>query len=170
MQPRSADYCADPQPLALINRLKTALQTSDGEALASLVSPVHGMQARLFRNGRILNYDQHQAKFLFVSSDVVDWGAAPASGLETKGSFRELLVPALLDVLSKTYFLRCNEVEVGGTTYVASWPYAGIDYYSVYDAGTQANANLDWRTWLIGMEYVSGEPHLYAIMPFQWEP
>jgi hypothetical protein len=156
--------------LALISRLKTALQTSDGEGLASLVSPVHGLEARFFRNGRVVQYDQEQARFLFVSTYIVDWGAAPGSGLETKGSFDALLVPALLHVLNQNYSLKCNQIETGGTTYAASWPYTGIDFYSVYDPGTQANANLDWHTWLLGMRYVSGEPYLYAIIPFQWEP
>ena len=169
-QAAPSDFCTDPQPVALISRFRTALQASDGEALASLISPVHGMDARLLRNGRIVNYDRESARFLFVSAFVVDWGTAPGSGLETKGSFHELMVPALLDVLNKDYSLTCNQIQVGGTTYSASWPYNGIDFYSLYDPGTSANGNLDWHTWLLGMQYVNGAPYLHAIMPFQWEP
>jgi hypothetical protein len=170
MQAAPGDFCADLESPRLISGLKTALQREDGEALASLVSPVHGTDVRLFRNGSIVNYDQEKAKFLFVSTSVVDWGAAPGSGLETKGSFHDLIVPALMDVLNKNYSLTCNQVQVGGTTYAASWPYAGINFYSVYDPGTRANENLDWQTWLVGMQYVNGKPYLYVIMQFQWEP
>ena len=164
-----ADFCADPQPQGLINNFKSALQTSNGSLLASLVSPLHGMDARLYRNERVVNYDQQQAQLLFDSTDKIDWGAAP-NGLETKGSFNDVIVPALLKVFNKDYTLDCDKVQVGGAAYKATWPYAGINFYSVYFAGTPNNNNLDWRTWLIGMEYVKGQPYLYAIMQFFWEP
>ena len=163
------DFCADPQPQVLINNFKSALQTSNGTLLASLISPLHGMDARFFRNGRVVNYDQQEAQLLFGSTDSIDWGAAP-SGLETKGSFTEVIVPALLKVFKKDYTLTCDQVQIGGATYKANWPYAGINFYSVYFAGTPNSNNLDWRTWLIGMDYVKGQPYLYAIMQFFWEP
>lgn len=164
------NFCADAQATALINNFKNALQTSNGELLASLVSPANGMDARYYKDGRVVNYDREHAKFLFESTYVVDWGIAPASGLNTKGSFHELFVPALLDVFNKNYTLTCNQVQVGGTTYQALWPYPGVNFYSVYFPGTEANGNMDWRTWLVGMEYVNGRPYLYAIMQFFWEP
>ena len=164
-----AGFCTDPQSQALINNFKSALQTSNGSLLASLVSPLHGLDVRDFRNGQIMNYDQQQAQLLFDSTDRIDWGAAP-SGLETKGSFNDVIVPALLKVFNKDYTLTCDQVQVGGATYKATWPYAGINFYSIYFAGTPNSNNLDWRTWLIGMEYVKGQPYLYAIMQFFWEP
>ncbi len=165
-----ADFCSDAQVPVLIGNFKSAALTSNGPLLASLVSPTHGMDARLFRNGRVINYDAEHAKFVFVSTFVVDWGSAPASGLETSGSFHDLFVPALVDVFSRTYTLGCDQVLVGGTTYQAAWPYTGIDFYSAYYPGTAANGNMDWHTWLLGIHYVSGKPYLYAIMQFQWEP
>jgi hypothetical protein len=164
------NFCADGQATALITSFKSALQTSNGSLLASLVSPAHGMDARYYRDGRVVNYDQEHAKFLFDSTFVVDWGTAPGSGLETSGSFHEVILPALLDVFNKDYTLTCNQIQVGGTTYPALWPYPGINFYSVYFPGTQGNGSLDWHTWLVGMEYVNGKPYLYAIMQFQWEP
>ena len=169
-QAAPATYCADARVTAVINSLKSALLTSDGALLASLVSPSHGMDARLFRDGRVVNYDQEHAKFLFESTFPVDWGLAPGSGLPTTGSFHELIVPALRDVFGKDYTLTCDQIQVGGTTYQVSWPYAGIHFYSVYFLGTQANGNLDWRTWVLGMHDVNGKPYLYAIMQFLWEP
>jgi hypothetical protein len=169
-QAAGADFCADEHVTTLISSFKTGLQTSNGTLLASLISPTHGMDARRFRNGRVVNYDQEHARFLFESTFAVDWGLAPGSGLQTSGSFHEIILPALLDLLAKNYALTCNQVQVGGTTYQASWPYSGIDFYSVYWPGTQANGSLDWQTWLLGMHYVDGKPYLYAILPFQWEP
>ncbi len=128
------------------------------------------MDARLYRNGRVVNYDQQHVQLLFDPTYIIDWGAAPVTGLETKGSFAEVTVPALLKVFNKDYTLDCDQVQVGGATYKATWPYRGINFYSVYFAGTPNSNNLDWRTWLIGMEYVRGQPYLYAIMQFFWEP
>jgi hypothetical protein len=168
-QVSAATFCADSQPTALINSLKTALQTSNGPALAALVSPTHGMDARLYRDGRIVNYDQTHAKFLFESTYSVDWGPAPGSGMETMGSFHQTIIPDLLDVFSKNYTLTCNQVQVGGASYQAAWPYTGINFYSVYYPGSTSGGN-DWHTWLLGMHYVHGKPYLYAIMQFKWEP
>ncbi len=165
----AATFCADSQPTALINSLKTALQTSNGALLASLVSPSHGMDARLYRNGRIVNYDQQHAKFLFETTYSVDWGPAPGSGMETMGSFHQTIIPDLLDVFNKNYTLKCDEVQVGGASYQATWPYSGINFYSVYFPGSSSGAN-DWHTWLLGMHYAGGKAYLYAIMQFKWEP
>jgi hypothetical protein len=165
-----ATFCADPQVTTLINGLKSALQASNGALLASLVSPTHGMAARLYRNGTVVNYDRQHAKFLFDTTFAVDWGPAPGSGQETVGPFHETIVPALRDVFDKSYTLTCNQVQVGGTTYQAIWPYTGINFYSVYYPGSQGNGSMDWHTWLLGMHYVNGKPYLYAIMQFKWEP
>ena len=73
-----ADFCADHQPQALINNFKNALQTSNGSLLASLISPIHGMDARLYRNGPVVNYDQQHAQLLFDSTDRIDWARRPA--------------------------------------------------------------------------------------------
>lgn len=163
-------FCSDSQVGVLIGNFKSAVLTSNGPLLASLVSPAHGMDARLFRNGRVVNYDAEHAKFLFTSTFVVDWGLAPASGLDTQGSFHDLIVPALVDVFSRSYTLSCNQIQVGGITYQATWPYPGVNFYSAYYPGTQANGNLDWHTWLIGVDYSGSKPYLHALMQFLWEP
>jgi hypothetical protein len=165
-----AEFCADAQPTTLISSLQTAVQTSNGELLASLISPVKGMEARLYRDGRLVTYDRAHAKFLFESTYSVDWGRAPGSGMMTSGAFHDTILPDLKDVFSKTYTLKCNEIQVGGTTYTASWPYTGVNYYSAYYPGTTANSNMDWHTWLLGMQYINGKPFLSAIMQFKWEP
>lgn len=165
----SSTFCADTQPAALISSLEKAVQTSDGTLLASLVSPVSGMEVRRYRDGRTVNYDQAHAKFLFESTFQVKWGAAPGSGLETEGSFHEVIIPAWLKVFNTTYTLACNQIQVGGTTYVAEWPYPGVNYYSLYYPGTSANGNMDWQTLLVGMQNVNGKYFIFSVMIFEWE-
>ncbi len=164
------NFCADGQAPALIDMLKTAVRTSNGSLLASLISPMHGMEARFYRYGRAVTYDSQHAQFLFGTEFQVDWGAAPGSGQETRGAFHDVFVPALSSFFNTNYSLSCNQIQVGGTSYQAVWPYKGINYYSAYFAGTPANGNMDWHTWLFGMEYVNGKPYLYAMMQYFWEP
>lgn len=165
----SATFCADPAASAIITSLQTAIQTSDGKQLASLVSPVHGMEVRRYRDGRTVAYDQTHAKFLFESTYQVKWGNAPGSGLPTVGSFHEVIIPAWQKVLTTSFTLACNQLQVGGTTYTAQWPYPGVNYYSLYYPGTAANGNMDWQTLVIGMENVNGRYYIYPVMQFEWE-
>lgn len=165
-----ADFCADGKPTALIDSLKTALQTSDGPLLASLVSPAHGMEVRYYRDGRTVNYDPGHAKFLFESTFEVNWGDAPGSGLPTVGSFHDVVVPGFMKTFGQAYTLACNQFQVGGTTYTAAWPYSSVNYYSLYFPGTAANGNMDWHTVVVGMEHVNGKPYIQSIMQFEWEP
>ena len=140
--PGGLDICTDPQATTLLASFKTAILTSDGALLSSLVSPTHGMDARYFRNGKVVNYDQKHARFLFETT---------------------------YQVFSQTYTLKCNNIQAGGATYNIFWPYQGF-FYSAFFAGTQANGSLDWRTWVIGIEYVNGKPYIYTIMQYFWEP
>ena len=122
------------------------------------------------RDGRVVNYDQEHAAALFESTYVVDWGNAAGSGLPIKGSFRDLFVPDLEDVLSKPNTAKCNQIQAGGTTYSIQWPYNGIDFYSLYYPGSAGYGSLDWHTWVIGIHFVDDQAYLYAITQFKWEP
>lgn len=167
--PNPSNICTDPQVIALIDSLKTAILNSDGTLLASLVSPANGLDVRWVRNGTVVNYQASQANFLFETTYEVDWGAQPGSGEPKVGSFHDVIVPDLADVFNQTYILHCNELKHGGATYELSWPY-DKGFYSIYFPGTTANGNLDWHTWAAGIEYVEGRAYLYALTQFFWEP
>ena len=142
---------------------------SDGTSLASLVSPTSGMDVRWIRNGMVVNYQPSQAKFLFETTFEVDWGAHPGSGEPKVGAFHDVIVPELIEVFNQSYTLHCNELKHGGATYELSWP-SDKDFFSIYFPGTAVNGNLDWHTWVAGIEYVNGKPYLYALTQFFWEP
>jgi len=141
--------------------------------LALLVSPAHGMAVRYWRyyisNQNI--FDQLHASAVFYSTYSHSWGLAAGSGLPTEGSFHEVVLPKLLDVVNANYTLNCNTVQTGGTSYDTSWPaeYANVNFYSIYRPGT-AGDEMNWRTWLVGVEYVKGQPYVFALIHFQWEP
>ena len=167
--PGTSSICNDQQVTDLIDSFKKAILNSDGTLLSSLVSPTRHMDVALFRDGTVITYDPEHAKFLFESTFQVDWGAEPGSGKEKIGSFHEVVVPELAKVFNQQYALKCNEIQHGGASYDISWPYQG-EYYSIYFPGTAANGNMDWRTWVMGIEYVNSKPYIYALMQFFWEP
>ena len=165
----SVNFCQDPQVTALIDSLKKAITTADGPLLASLVSPTSGMDVAFFHNGNVINYDQEHAKFLFETTFEANWGAHPASGEDKVGSFHDVVVPELVKIFNQSYTLHCNELKYGGASYPVTFPYKK-DFYSIYFPGTEANGNMDWNTWVVGIEYVNGKPYIYALTQFFWEP
>ncbi len=165
----TAGFCTDPQVTALIGSLKTAVLNSDGALLSSLISPTRGMDVAFLRDGTVITYDQEHAKFLFETTFEVDWGAMPGSGLPKKGSFHDVVVPELVKAFNQPYSLYCNELKHGGASYELVWPYQG-DFYSLHFPGTETNGNMDWHTWVIGVEHVNNQPYIYALMQFFWEP
>jgi hypothetical protein len=167
--PGTPNPCTDPQMTALIDSLKSAVLTSDGILLSSIVGPQRGLDVAYFRDGNVINYRPDQAKFLFETTFEVNWGVEPGSGAEKIGSFHDTIVPELVKAFNQPYTLYFNELKHGGATYEPEWPYQG-DFYSVYFPGTEANGFLDWHTWAVGVECVNNKPYVYALMPFFWEP
>lgn len=161
--------CGDPQVTALIDSFKSAILTSDGPLLSSLVSPSRGMDVAYYRNGTVITYQPEHAKFLFETTFEVDWGTEPGSGAMKRGSFHDVVVPELARIFNQPYTLHCNELKHGGATYEMVWEYQS-EFYSIHFPGTQANGNMDWHTWVMGIEYVNGKPYVYALVQFFWEP
>jgi hypothetical protein len=165
-------FCADPEIPALFNALKSALNAADGKALAALVSPLHGLDVRFYRQGTNANYSPDEASWVFQSDYVVNWGAAPGSGLDTLGTFREVPLPKLLEVLNAPYQSFCNDPTSSGPFSVSPWPdeYRNINFLALHKPGAEQYGGLDFRTWLAGVEYVGVKPYLFALIFFQWEP
>jgi hypothetical protein len=166
--PVAPSVCSDPKVITLIDSLKTSVLSADGAILGSLISP-EGVEVRYFRDGRVVTYTPDQAGFLYETTYEVNWGNDPASGLEKIGSFHDVVVPKLVEMFNRPYTLHCNEIRHGGASYDVAWPY-DRDFYSIHYAGTEANGFLDWHTWVVGVEYSNGSPHIYALMQFYWEP
>jgi hypothetical protein len=169
-----SNFCADARASSLIMSFADALKASNGKSLAALVSPAGGWSVQLWRGGNIVVFDRAHAQWVFVSTYEHNWGAAPQSGQDTVGAIHVVVLPKLLDVFTAPapgYTLSCNVIQAGGANYSTSWPepYANINYYSVYKPGPAGN-ELSWRTLLIGIEYVQGQPYIFSTSQLQWEP
>ncbi|MCC7119253.1 MAG: hypothetical protein IT310_12070 [Anaerolineales bacterium] len=163
-------FCSDPLPKNLISTLGNAFATRDGALLASLVSPTRGMDVLFYRNGKAVNYDVEHAKFIFETTYAADWGLSFGSGDATLGSFQDVVLPSLQTVFTPQAELICNQLKLGGATYVGEWPYPYLDYYSVHFAGTDQFGGLNWQTWGVGIENVAGQFYVAALVHYVWEP
>ena len=165
-------FCTDPQIRFLLDDFSIALENKNGELLSALVSPAHGLDLRFFRYGTLANYTPEEAAWVFRSSYAVMWGYAGGSGAEVNGTFSEVPLPKLLEVFEANYELYCNDVGVTSAFAQEPWlpEYANINFYNVFKPATDQYGGLDWRAWLVGIEYVGGKPYLFALIHFEWEP
>lgn len=163
-------FCNDPRTRELIISFGNAVVASNGELLASLVSPAQGTDVLFHRDGKIINYDVEHAKFVFETTFQADWGLSFGSGEATIGAFKDIVLPSLKLVFIPNAEVICNQLKTGGATYQAEWPYPYMDFYSVHFPGTGEYGGLDWQTWVVGMDNVGGKPYIAALMHFVWEP
>ena len=163
------EFCQDARNMQLISNLTTAIQNRDGELLASLVSPTTGIGVRYIRDGKVITYFDN-IKFIFETTYQADWGLAVGSGEPVKGPFHEIVLPSLERVFASNPVIICNELKVGGATYIPEWPYSGKNFYSVHYPGTDQYAGMDWETWAVGMVLEGDKPMLAALVHYNWEP
>ncbi len=160
-------FCTDTRIAPLIVQLKQSMTASDGAAFASLVSPQHGMDITFWPGGTIINYTTTTAQNIFTDPTVVNWGSAPGEGGPGhSGTFAQIVQPDLVDVFNSNYQLKCNDPSYA-SMYPNAWPYPGIDYYSVVKLPTNT---FDWKVWLVGFEYVNGQPYLYGTIHYVSSP
>lgn len=165
----SGQFCGDARVTTLLDKMQTAFANQDGPAFALLVSPTHGVDVWLWNSGVPVNFDAEHARFAFESDFVHDWGTHPASGLETSGTFHELVLPELQDTFVPSAQRRCNDGDI--SSYGNTWPalYANINFYQVFRPGSPG-VELDWNAFLVGVEYVNGQPYLFSLIHFIWTP
>lgn len=165
-------YCTDSKVIKLLADFKFAMVNQDGNLLASLVSPAHGLNVTYLHTGNTITYTRDKARWIFISTYIANWGTHPASGLQVKGNFHQEVLPKLLDVLDDPdTTTACNNPATGPKNYQFYWPfgYANINYHALLKPGTPG-VDLDWRTWLVGVEYVNGKPYLFSLLHLFWEP
>lgn len=162
-------FCADARVKNILNQLAKALNDANAERYPTLISPIHGLTLMYYRHGTRANYNREEAAWVFQSNYTVNWGVAP-SGQATLGTFRQVPLPGLLDVLNSPYQLFCNDAGTAGAV-SDPWPpeYTNINFYAIHKPGSPG-VELDWRTWLVGIEYIRGRPRLFSLIHFQWEP
>jgi SH3-like domain-containing protein len=167
----TANVCADTRVNTLLTNFAAAVKSTDGAALSNLVSPKHGLAVR-YSAGTVapVVLSKSAVAGIFTSTTSYNWGVVPGSGTNAVGTFKNQIQPKLLEVLNAAYQTTCNDFShVGPVTH--PWPgeYTNITSYALYKPGTPGT-ELDWRTWIAGIEYVDGAPYIVALVQYQWEP
>jgi hypothetical protein len=161
-------FCADTRVPLLIAQLEAGANQSNGSLISTLVSPTHGLDVRLWAYAEPVNFNVAGVSNIFSDITVYNWGGGP-SGIPDTGTFKDVIQPKLLEVLNapnmETYCDSLDKVYPLATP----WPYPNIRYYNLYKPGTPGT-ELDFRTWLIGFEYINGQPFLHSMVTIIWEP
>jgi len=165
--------CRDAQVQALIDAFVQAVQQRDGAALAGLVSPVHGLTVQHEWWNPPVTISAAQVRSLFEDETVYFWGLQDGSGMPLEGSFSDAIVPLLQEVLQNDFRQVCNSLEygvaTGGTAGRTLWPYPNLPFVALYRPAPEDAAEMDWRTWALGIVWENGRPYLAALIQYHWE-
>lgn len=169
-------FCSDPRVGQMLDQFVLAVRAQDGAALVRVISPMHGLRILRYQNSTpvVLVKDQEISE-LFTSTTDYEWGEDPASGAQVTGSFKDTILPNLLDVLSGSATRYCNTLEKGlATGNIAAdlaWPfdYSALNYVAMARPAP-ADQELNWRTWAAGIDYVSGVPYLAVLVQYYYTP
>jgi hypothetical protein len=167
-QVSAATFAADPQMVVMVNTLKEASNNSNDLQLAGILRDPHGLDVRVSHFANPVHYSVTQAYSIFSSPTVIDWGPGPGMGADIIGSFSDQIRPRLLDTLNGSYQLYPNDSSLLGGI-LNTWPYPNVNYVTVFRPGAPGN-ELDWRAWLVGIEYINGHASIVALIQYQWEP
>jgi hypothetical protein len=85
------------------------------------------------------------------------------------GTFTQIIQPKVLEVVNHPNLETYCDNLTKAFPLPNAWPYTNIRYYNLYKPATPGN-DFDFRTWLLGIEYVNGQPYLYSMVSIVWEP
>lgn len=163
-------FCADPAVVELISRFEEAVAEEDGKALRDLVHPDRGLRLRLnWWNEEVLVAGE-DIQTLFRAQKKYDWGTNEGSGEKIRGSFSDVMLPFLeRDLLGATEWA-CDEGLFGGTAGATVLPegYEAVRFFSAHRT-PPVEQELDWGTWLIGVERWEGRYYISYLVHYRWE-
>jgi hypothetical protein len=163
-------FCGDAEVTALLERFRRAVEEEDGKALLELVHRERGLKVRLNWWNEEVRFDGPDLQTLFRAQKKYDWGINEGSGEPIRGSFREVVLPFLERDLLAASEWRCDEGLFGPTAGMTVLP-EGYDQVRFYSAHRPAPAEqeLDWGTWIIGVERWEGRYYVSYLVHYRWE-
>lgn len=163
------DFCRDGRVSTLLVELERALAAQDSRALPALVSPKRGLIVRLDPWNPEVRYGLDDTASLFSDRRPREWGTRFAGETVIRGTFDEVVGGSLRQTVTDGPGLRCNELSLGRQAQGLAWPmeYSNLNFYS-FMLGPEVTGNPNnWRTWVVGIEYVGGRPYLTLLMQFR---
>ena len=162
-------FCNAAAAQDVVERFSAALEDRDGAAMGRLVHPQRGLLVRLNWWNNEVHFDQAEVSSLFTAADKRDWGFEDGSGLPLEGPFEEIVVPLLDTDFAGSPQVHCNQLVAGASAGLIQLPfeYEAVNYYTVHRPVT--DNELDWGSWVLGIEYWAGQPFLSYLVHYQWE-
>jgi hypothetical protein len=163
-------FCGDPEVTALLERFRQAVTAEDGKALLDIVHLERGLRVRLNWWNEEVKFDGPDLQTLFNAQRQYDWGMNEGSGEEIRGSFSEIVMPFLERDLLPASEQRCDEGLFGPTAGMTILPegYEQVRFYSLHRPAP-AEQELDWGTWIIGVERWEGRYYISYLVHYRWE-
>lgn len=165
------EFCDDEDIEKLVDAASEALVDEDGEGLSQLVAEGRSLRIRRHWWNPEVIFSKEEVANLFDSEESYSWGIADGSGNPIEGSFSEVIQPLLERNLAAHTERGCDEILHGGTAGLVQLPpsYEGINYYSFYRPAGPDEFELDWGTWVMGVEIWQGQPYLSFLVHYEWE-
>ncbi len=148
--------CTDARGKALVDAFAQAVVERNGEALAELLSPLHGLTLQWTWWGPGVFFSPQEARTLFESATTYQWGRRAEDGLPVEGTFAEVVAPALQNVLGEDFQRRCNSLEEEPGVY--AWPYSNLPYV-LLSSGQNA--------WAVGVVWFEDSPYLSVLVQYR---
>jgi hypothetical protein len=167
----SAGFCDDTRVLQAIDVVGQAVQERSGQKLAEISNPARGLILRHNWWNPEIVVPLNSLSNIYQDLTEIDWGVQGGSEFPIQGSFQDIIVPQLEDVFARSPEIGCNELRVGDTTREIVWPdeYVNINFYSVYRPVPEGGSEFDWRTWVLGFEYIDAQPYLTLLVQYRGE-
>jgi hypothetical protein len=164
-------FCNEMLALSLITNLRTAVAQKDGQALAKLVHPEHGLTIHRHWWNPAVRFEATAVADLFTSEESYYWGREDGTGFDMNGSFMDYIYPRLERNLLPARVLGCNEIMHGGTAGYVWLPegYENVNFYAVYRPHAEDQFEMDWGTWVVGIERWQGQYYISYLVHFEWE-
>ncbi len=162
-------FCEDARALMVLDTSLRSIQTQDGDLLSQIVNP---------RRGLIIRYDWWNPEVIVPADSVsgifedrneAEWGLMSGGEFKIQGSFKDIILPLLEDIILNSPIVVCAEVPSGTTSRQVLWPseYTSLNYFALHRPAPEGGNAFDWRTWAFVFEYIDGEPFLTSIIHFQ---
>jgi hypothetical protein len=166
-----ADFCNSANVLGLLTDFRAAVEAKDGEALAELIHPEHGLTIHRYWWNPAVRFEQSAVADLFTSDEDYYWGRADGTGFDMNGSFMEYIYPRMERNLLPATELGCNEILHGATAGHVWLPegYENVNFYAIYRPYAEDQFELDWGTWVVGIERWQGGYYISYLVHYEWE-
>ena len=168
-----AVFCADEAVMELVETVREAVRTEDGDLLAQTILPSRGLYLGNLYWGDNVLLSEDEVRNFFSDTAIRDWGANMNTDQPITGSIDDLILPTMVsDLLPENVSIACYDNQDGLMEQGVYYAGTGLDalpFYSVMRPGTPG-IEMDWGAWALGIDDWEGTPVLAYLSHYFWTP